>query len=780
MSESPESPLSLKVTNMKQTELAAWAAEMGAEHKLDLTSDVTHLIVGETQTPKYKYVAREREDVKCLREEWIPAVRQTWMEGVDVPLQLLEDQYRLPTFHELKVCITGFEDPDQRKELETLINKHGGEYRGDLRKDCTHLLCFTPAGAKYASAKAWGNICTVSIEWLTMSIERGLILDEQYFDPSLPPEVRGKDAWKRMERRSPSLKRTRTDDMKTGPSRKLRRTASSRFASDSVWQDLLPTDAPNAAAVTGAARASGDESLETNTAKDGLQSGISADSLHGIAGRANASIAKPTIRRGLFFGKRFLLHGFDSRRIQLLRQHLESQDAEVECDVAVFSQQSTTSDIDAKFTIIPHSSSDEEVRSVPQTTDTQLVTELWVEKCLHSKAYIEPQSIHGPFKHPVAGFDKLSISSTGFEGVDLMHVTKIVKLLGATYSDSLTKKTSLVLCQGESMTRQKFKHAIAWGIPAIQSAWLWECAQSGELKAWDDLLEQPNMQIRPLVQKAAPLVEGQPPAMLCAKKQLLGRSLATSNDALSISKPVTTKTSSGKQASEQLTSRMQVIPRPSTLIDAERQPRANTATEALREVSPNLQPPTIEMADKGDATLVSSLHSLLAKTRKQASQTATDSCNGKKPRKRRILGRARSDLSTRSNVSRAGSIDSMNTDGMGTPLEAGSRPSPVKPKAKPVLHEDDAGPVSAELLLSNDELRCNRHDDENTQAPAMTQIGYDDSEAVMWRAKLAKKMSASKEGIPDTARDDEESCARKPVLRDSGGTVSKRTRLNTR
>lgn len=750
---------------------------MGAEHKLDLTSDVTHLIVGETQTPKYKYVAREREDVKCLREEWIPAVRETWMQGGDVPLQLLEDQYRLPTFHQLKICITGFEDPDQRKELETLINKHGGEYRGDLRKDCTHLVCFTPAGSKYTSARAWGNICTVSIEWLTMSIERGLILDEQYFDPSWPPEVRGKDAWKRMERRSPSLKRARTDEMKMGPARKLRRTASARFGADSVWQDLIPDAVPKAAVVRGAEASAGRFSAAA-TAVNGIQPTASTGTLHGSADRANGSIMNPPERRGLFFGKRFLLHGFDARRVQLLRQHLESQDAEVESDAMVFSQQSAASDIDASVTIIPHSSSEDEVSSASQVTDTQIVTELWVEKCLHSKAYIEPNPLHRPFKHPVAGFDKLSISSTGFEGVDLMHVTKIVKLLGATYSDSLTKKTSLVLCQGGSMTTQKFKHAIAWSIPAVNVSWLWECVRSGECKVWEEYLEQPNMQNMTLMQKSAPIVGGNFPAMLGAKKQLLGRSFGSGNDALSISKPSSTKMNSGKEAPEQLTTREQIKTAPITHMDAKRQSRANSNTAPLREVSPNLQPPTIETAESGDPTLVSSLHSLLAKTRKQGSQTATESCKSNKQPKRRILGRARSDLSTRSNVSRAGSIDSVNTDGMGTPLEAGSRPSPVKPKAKPMVYEDDAGPLSVELLMSN-ELR-DRHSDEELQAPPLTQIGYDDSEAVIWRAKLAKKMSASKDDVPDTTHDDNDSHARKPVLKDTGGTISKRTRLNTR
>ena len=83
---------------------------MGAEHKFDLTSDVTHLLVGDSTTPKYKYVAREREDVKVLRPEWVEAVRQVWMSGDSLDLQALEQEYRLPTFTGLTICLTGFEN----------------------------------------------------------------------------------------------------------------------------------------------------------------------------------------------------------------------------------------------------------------------------------------------------------------------------------------------------------------------------------------------------------------------------------------------------------------------------------------------------------------------------------------------------------------------------------------------------------------------------------------------------------------------------------------------
>lgn len=95
-----------------QTAMATIASEMGATHKFDLTSDVTHLLVGEVNTPKYKFVARERADVIVLKPEWVEAVRQSWMQGEDTDIRALEEQYKLPAFAGVTICITGFEDSE--------------------------------------------------------------------------------------------------------------------------------------------------------------------------------------------------------------------------------------------------------------------------------------------------------------------------------------------------------------------------------------------------------------------------------------------------------------------------------------------------------------------------------------------------------------------------------------------------------------------------------------------------------------------------------------------
>jgi DNA replication regulator DPB11 len=100
---------------------------MGATIKLDLTSDVTHLIVGNTSSAKYRYVAKSREDVRVLLPAWLDAMRTEWMKGGDVDVAALEQQYRLPAFYGLRICLTGF---DNRTDTATTGR---GEHKADKR-----------------------------------------------------------------------------------------------------------------------------------------------------------------------------------------------------------------------------------------------------------------------------------------------------------------------------------------------------------------------------------------------------------------------------------------------------------------------------------------------------------------------------------------------------------------------------------------------------------------------------------------------------------------------
>jgi DNA replication regulator DPB11 len=90
--------------------LATYAQEMGAVHRYDLTLDVTHLIVGEYDTPKYRYVAKERQDVRPMTIKWIEAVRELWINDQAIDVEALEREHTLPTLTSLRFSMTGCDD----------------------------------------------------------------------------------------------------------------------------------------------------------------------------------------------------------------------------------------------------------------------------------------------------------------------------------------------------------------------------------------------------------------------------------------------------------------------------------------------------------------------------------------------------------------------------------------------------------------------------------------------------------------------------------------------
>lgn len=97
-----------QITDDAKAQVNSTGVELGAVHTLDLTSDVTHLLVGNVESEKYRHVAKRRPDILVLHPEWLFAVRDAWVQGDELDLEHLNDKFRLPTFHSLNICVTGF------------------------------------------------------------------------------------------------------------------------------------------------------------------------------------------------------------------------------------------------------------------------------------------------------------------------------------------------------------------------------------------------------------------------------------------------------------------------------------------------------------------------------------------------------------------------------------------------------------------------------------------------------------------------------------------------
>lgn len=169
----------------------------------------------------------------------------------------------------------------------------------------------------------------MAVEWLEQSIERGMILDETLYHLSIPPGDRGRNAWVRRSISTTSLgKRTRGVEIGQPNARKLRRTASARLSSQNIglWSELVSAPVKEEKIAAGAwdevpnkALDNGAVASEANPESIGIAP--TADNTHQTLKRrfseANLEslLFKPQPNAGIFHGKRFVLHGFDERKV---------------------------------------------------------------------------------------------------------------------------------------------------------------------------------------------------------------------------------------------------------------------------------------------------------------------------------------------------------------------------------------------------------------------------------------------------------------------------------
>ncbi|KAL2182035.1 uncharacterized protein P884DRAFT_274471 [Thermothelomyces heterothallicus CBS 202.75] len=487
-----------------RADIAAKTAELGGQHKYDLTPDCTHLVVGDYDTPKYRHVAKERPDVRVMAAGWVEAVRNIWVEDAEIDFLALEKEWQLRTFEtgggeptadgsepqrrRLLCCMTGFEDPDERQRIIDKIEANGGLYTGDLTKRVTHLIVHKPEGRKYHAAKAWG-ITTVSVEWVHDSVERGLILDEKLYDPVLPREERGVGAWNKQRARISSLGKRLSGNnaAQEEGQRKLRKTASMKLNSqrDNLWGDILgkpqasgaaPAAALQKTVVQPAAPQPAAMEQPTHPAQPTQPAGgKSVDT----QGSKLSSFGVPE-DGAVFASCCFYVHGFSAQKTEILVNTIASLGGLI-CRSLDEAVSMSGAQLAHRFLIVPQTSAPETHPRLPN--NVYIITEFYIERCMHKKYFFDPSQhvIGRPFpRFPIPGFEDLVICTAGFTGVDLNQVDKSIQQLGAKYEERFTANVSLLLCASLAVVRkQKLELALAWKVPVVRADWLWESIASG-------------------------------------------------------------------------------------------------------------------------------------------------------------------------------------------------------------------------------------------------------------------------------------------------------------
>lgn len=123
--------------------------------------------------------------------------------------------------------------------------ENGAEFRKDLTKSVTHLVARNTEGEKYRFATQW-NIKVVTVKWFHDCLDRGMILDEEKYHPSIPSEEQGVGAWNRSlpaARAQTGKERAASNDTSSNPRprKKLRRTASTKLVgqNENIWGEII-------------------------------------------------------------------------------------------------------------------------------------------------------------------------------------------------------------------------------------------------------------------------------------------------------------------------------------------------------------------------------------------------------------------------------------------------------------------------------------------------------------------------------------------------------------
>ncbi|KAI0480918.1 hypothetical protein GGR56DRAFT_296465 [Xylariaceae sp. FL0804] len=487
----------------QRSEIARRTAEMGGVHKYDLTPDVTHLIVGDYNTAKYRHVAKERADIKAMAAGWLDDVRELWVGDQDIDFIALENKWKLKAFESsggipndpvpqarersrLVCCLTGFEDYDTRNMIEDKVTANGGEYVGDLSKKVTHLIVCKPEGKKYAAARKWGIRC-VSIEWLNDSIERGMILQEECYDPNLPLEERGNGAWNRKTVQKVSLGKRSRDGTATVAEegrRKLRKSASMRMSTqrENLWGDILVN------------HSNGDLSKPNTMQREQSTASITiADSVDRPAEdippiQPPETAGSPFHERGVFSACRFYVHGFSQPKTEIVCAHLASHGATTSPSLEDAASPNHLEPLDRRYLVVPQISQPDTHPRLPE--GVHIITEFFLERCIHNKTLFAPHDhvLGQPFpRFPIDGFQQLSIGTAGFADEQLNQVEKTITQLGAKFAEIFNAQASLLVCPALDRIRPaKLDCAILSDIPVVKADWLWQCISAGSLVPWDN------------------------------------------------------------------------------------------------------------------------------------------------------------------------------------------------------------------------------------------------------------------------------------------------------
>ena len=637
--------------------------------------------------------------------------------------------------------------------------------------------------------------------------------------------AQGVGAWNRQVASATLGKRERVSAVEPEPPRKLRRTASAKLGSQSetIWGDIAGGSSETSHTdIQAPLRPSKSMPVMQTHANQ------STKAVEPLTNSAEPTMRPETPRTNFFQGKLLHVSAFDRRKTEALENIIVQGGGSISDLGEPLKRDSTNGE---PILVVPHTLSRAQL-SASQRLDVfpNVVTELWIEACIAHKAFIPPKSyppggILDSYPAPYVPFS--TINCTGFEGLEVLHIMKMVTLLGAKYEETFRKDTSLLICKRADLASPKILHAQEWEVPIVSYKWLYTCIQTSMFVPIDkyQIVSQHRRGQRLRDPPGADFVE--PIAKQQYDKHASERNeVNTEPDekrGFTFKQPVL----QGNDIQEAMplneisnnspTRSHQASPlKPKSLVKSFDGPGSSPKHQSqLSSASPHKTIPqkTEFEASKGfDAqALNGAIQELL--NMKAMGKPDMQNPNGQaKPTNRKLLGRALSNLSnsslgsTKPRASRASSVDSLNTDGLGSEITLlhddvrqshAAQDGDSRHSRKNYSFSGRAKQSSSHATDSITTFECGNDArdldpyygnsfpvEEQKLEPPRTQLGYQGSEeAVKLREKLERrqgKFSAdqstttkglrSKLGSAGRIKDDD------TLLANGAGAVSRRTR----
>lgn len=433
--------------------------------------------------------------------EFVENIYHRWIQGEDIDMKKEILNGLTKPFENLHITVTNIgmflmfarfnyqlthvESTQERERIRELVEANGGRYSKNLTRHITHLISPIGGGRKVEGAIKWKQFL-VDPEWFEDCLKRNARVNEKYYRLSLPKHKRGVGAFNGVPDPNASLLPPNyySEERRVASQKVI--LARNKKNSDEVWASVIKS-LPKARTEKAAPLNSvwDDSFIESRTEDVEVElepeskvrkrnsSEIESESVTKRS-RLNQNKEKPDqtfdLVKGIFEDQTFAFCGYERAQIRYLEGIIRSHNGRSSSDL--LHPEVTHVIINSKT-----SPSEKAILTKGLSKRVAVATEWLIERSLFKKAlvcdlwgsYIEHRSL--------PEFQGLNVSISGFSGVELLHIEKLIPMLGATFQSTFTAQRDVLIATPKS---KKFQYALRWKVPIVRIEWLWECANTGK------------------------------------------------------------------------------------------------------------------------------------------------------------------------------------------------------------------------------------------------------------------------------------------------------------